>query len=128
MSNTEIAGTIVSVLGLIMLFALVALNRNVVYRPVIRSDHDDNHFVYDPSYMGIEQFDGLIFIQATLNKGRKTTQIKFLHKTIAEWLSNDLSVRLQDIFISLVEVKKENWSFGNDSAHPNQIGYRYSLQ
>jgi len=27
-----------------------------------------------------------------------------------------LGVRIQDVFISLVEVKKENWSFGNGVA------------
>jgi 4-oxalocrotonate tautomerase len=39
-----------------------------------------------------------------------------LYKTIADHLSARLSVRRQDVFINLVEVKKENWSFGNGEA------------
>lgn len=34
--------------------------------------------------------------------------------TLARW--RRLGVRLQDVFISLVEVKRENWSFGNGVA------------
>ncbi|MEX5630951.1 tautomerase family protein, partial [Pseudomonas marginalis] len=37
-------------------------------------------------------------------------------KTIAESLHTQLAVRLEDVFINLVEVKKENWSFGNGIA------------
>lgn len=39
-----------------------------------------------------------------------------LFKTIAESLHTQLAVRLEDVFINLVEVKKENWSFGNGVA------------
>jgi len=35
---------------------------------------------------------------------------------LAERLNHELGVRIQDVFISLVEVKKENWSFGNGVA------------
>jgi phenylpyruvate tautomerase PptA (4-oxalocrotonate tautomerase family) len=51
-----------------------------------------------------------------LNEGRTTEQKKLLYKTIADSLHTELAVRLEDVFISLVEVKKENWSFGNGIA------------
>jgi hypothetical protein len=35
---------------------------------------------------------------------------------VAERLHADLSVRKEDVLISLVEVTKENWSFGNGEA------------
>ena len=35
---------------------------------------------------------------------------------IAEDLNKDLNIRKEDVFISLVEVTKENWSFGNGEA------------
>ncbi len=79
-------------------------------------EHDDDHFVYDATYLGIERTEGLIIIQITLNEGRTTEQKKLLYKTIAESLEQQLGVRPQDVFISLVEVKKENWSFGNGIA------------
>ncbi|WP_322044795.1 tautomerase family protein [Paraburkholderia sp. J67] len=82
----------------------------------VLSEHDKSHFVYDPSYLGIERTDDVIFIQITLNEGRSTEQKKLLYKTIAQRLNEDLAVRQQDVFISLVEVKKENWSFGDGLA------------
>ncbi|MFZ6046928.1 tautomerase family protein [Pseudomonas sp. CR3202] len=82
----------------------------------VLTEHDDTHFVYDREYLGIERTDGLVFIQITLNEGRTTDQKKLLYKTIADGLNKEAGVRLEDVFVSLVEVKKENWSFGNGLA------------
>jgi hypothetical protein len=41
---------------------------------------------------------------------------KAFYKTLAERLHSELDVRMEDVFINLVEVKKENWSFGNGIA------------
>ena len=35
------------------------------------------------------------------------------YKAIAEGLHEALTLRKEDVFISLVEVQKENWSFGH---------------
>jgi 4-oxalocrotonate tautomerase len=37
-------------------------------------------------------------------------------KAVATGLHQHLNLRPQDVFISLLEVKKENWSFGNGEA------------
>jgi phenylpyruvate tautomerase PptA (4-oxalocrotonate tautomerase family) len=55
-------------------------------------------------------------IQITANDTRTVEQKKALYKGIAERLSKSPGVRTQDILINLVEVKKENWSFGNGEA------------
>ena len=39
-----------------------------------------------------------------------------LYKRIAEDLNKELDIRKEDVFINLVEVAKENWSFGNGEA------------
>jgi phenylpyruvate tautomerase PptA (4-oxalocrotonate tautomerase family) len=57
-----------------------------------------------------------VVIQITLSEGRTLEQKKLLYKTIVENLNTQLAVRLEDVFINLVEVKKENWSFGNGIA------------
>ena len=75
--------------------------------------HDTNELVIPKSYLGIEYSDGIIFIQVTLNEGRTTDMKKAFYKAICESLVNKLKVRPQDIVINLVEVNKENWSFGN---------------
>ena len=41
---------------------------------------------------------------------------RFSSKLLAERLHPELTIRMEDVFVSLVEVKKENWSFGNGIA------------
>ncbi|WP_159815701.1 tautomerase family protein [Pseudomonas sp. 18058] len=82
----------------------------------ILNEHDANHFVFDPEYLGIQRSEQLVIIQITLNEGRTLEQKKALYQTIAQNLNTHLSIRLEDVFINLVEVKKENWSFGNGIA------------
>ena len=38
----------------------------------ILTEHDRDHFVYDPEYLGIARTDGVVVIQITLNEGRTT--------------------------------------------------------
>lgn len=82
----------------------------------ILAEHDEHHFIFDPQYLGIQRSENLVIIQITLSEGRTVEQKKLLYKTIAESLHTELAVRLEDVFINLVEVKKENWSFGNGIA------------
>jgi len=82
----------------------------------VLGEHDPEHFVFDPSYLGIERTPGVVFIQITLNEGRTTDQKQRLFKAIADGLKSQLGVRREDVFVNLVEVKKENWSFGNGVA------------
>lgn len=82
----------------------------------IITEHDANSLIYDPSYLDIARTDGVIFIQITLNEGRSIELKKAFYQAIAENLHRKLGVRKEDVFISLVEVKKENWSFGNGVA------------
>jgi phenylpyruvate tautomerase PptA (4-oxalocrotonate tautomerase family) len=58
----------------------------------------------------------MIIIQVTLNEGRTVELKKSFYKKLAERLNKELDVRTEDVFVSLVEVKKENWSFGNGMA------------
>ena len=56
------------------------------------------------------------FIQVTLNAGRSVEVKKSFFKAIADGLNSRLGLRREDVFINLVEVPKENWSFGNGEA------------
>jgi 4-oxalocrotonate tautomerase len=75
--------------------------------------HDSMELNIPKSYLGIEYSEKIIFIQATISFGRSTELKKSLYKAICEALVQSLHVRPQDIFINLLEVNKENWSFGN---------------
>jgi phenylpyruvate tautomerase PptA (4-oxalocrotonate tautomerase family) len=80
------------------------------------TEHDEAGLIYDPSYLGIARSDGVVIIQITLNAGRTVEMRKALYARIAELLRESPGVRPEDVFISLVEVQKENWSFGNGIA------------
>jgi phenylpyruvate tautomerase PptA (4-oxalocrotonate tautomerase family) len=72
--------------------------------------------LYDPSFLGINRTDGIVFIQITLNVGRTLEQKKALYARIAELLANESQIRPEDVLINLVECAKEDWSFGNGIA------------
>ena len=82
----------------------------------IIAEHAAENFVFDPDYLGIHRSSDLIMVQIFFNEGRSVAQKQALYKAIAEGLSAELQVRQEDVFITLVEVKKENWSFGNGEA------------
>ena len=82
----------------------------------IIAEHAAENFVFDPDYLGIHRSSDLIMVQIFFNEGRSVAQKQALYKAIAEGLSAELQVRQEDVFITLVEVKKENWSFGNGTA------------
>ena len=79
-------------------------------------EHEADDFLFDADYLGIHRTDDLVIIQITWNEGRTVEQKKALYKAIAEGLKTAIGLRLEDVFINLVEVKKENWSFGNGIA------------
>jgi 4-oxalocrotonate tautomerase len=79
------------------------------------TEHDEG-LVYDPTFLGINRTPGIVFIQITLAAGRSTDLKKKLYKTIADQLADSAGVRPEDVFISLLEVLPENFSFGNGEA------------
>ena len=85
-------------------------------RFMLVSEHDESGFVYGRSYLGIERSDDLVIIQLTVSNTRSVAQKKALFARIVEKLAENPGVRPQDVLINLVEVAKENWSFGNGAA------------
>jgi 4-oxalocrotonate tautomerase len=82
----------------------------------IITEHSTAGFIYDPHYLNIARTDSLVMIQITLNSGRTTEMKKAFYQRVAELLHTELGIRKEDVLISLVEVVKENWSFGNGEA------------
>jgi 4-oxalocrotonate tautomerase len=82
----------------------------------ILSEHSDENLTIDPNYLGISRSADCVIIQVTLNDGRTLEQKRAFYKAVADGLHQRLKLRPQDVFINLVEVKKENWSFGNGEA------------
>jgi len=55
-------------------------------------------------------------VQITMSAGRSLELKKSLYKRMVERLAAEAGLRAEDVFINLVEVAKENWSFGNGIA------------
>jgi len=85
-------------------------------RFMVLSEHDEPDFNYSPSYLGIARTDDLVIIQVTANNTRTLDKKKAFFRQIVENLRQDPGVRPEDVFINLVEVLPENWSFGNGIA------------
>ena len=83
---------------------------------MVVSDHDADSFFYGRSYLGIERSDDLVLIQIVVSNTRGQDQKKALYAQIVDNLAHDPGVRREDVFISLVDVARENWSFGNGGA------------
>jgi len=82
----------------------------------IINEHPAENLSIDPGYLGIARTADCILIQITLNDGRTVEQKKAFYKAVADGLQQRVKLRREDVFISLVEVRKENWSFGNGEA------------
>src|SRR6195256_2298146 len=80
------------------------------------TEHAADSFIADPNYLGIQRSKDCVFVQLTLNDGRTVDQKRAFYKAVALGLHQRLGMWLEDVLINLVEVRKENWSFGNGVA------------
>ena len=80
------------------------------------NEYDESSLIFDPTYLGIRRSADFLAIQITWNEGRSVEQKRALYSAIASNLLTRVQLRPEDVFISLVEVRKENWSFGNGQA------------
>ncbi len=82
----------------------------------IVTEHAPEELNVTPTYRGIRYSPDIVLIQVTLSEGRTVEQKKAFYRRIADDLQRELNVDAQDVFVNLVEVSKENWSFGNGEA------------
>jgi 4-oxalocrotonate tautomerase len=80
------------------------------------AEHDRPGLQFDRAYLGVQRSDDCIFIQITLNTGRTLEAKQRFYRAVADGLHGELKLRREDVLISLVEVRKEDWSFGNGEA------------
>ena len=70
------------------------------------------NLVWDADYLGQHRSPDVVFIQIVLNAGRTIEVKKALYARIAQELAASPGLRPDDVLVNLVEVSKENWSFG----------------
>jgi 4-oxalocrotonate tautomerase len=82
----------------------------------IITEHSPDEINVAESYLGNSYTSDIILIQITMNAGRTVEMKKAFFKRIADDLHDRLKVRREDVIINIVEVAKENWSFGGGIA------------
>jgi len=106
-----------SVIGDVVYSAMIsALKAPKDDRFQVITEHPTGGLVIDPTYLGIQRTENAIIIQVTMNEGRTLDMKRAFFKAVADALHERLGLRREDVVINLVEVKKENWSFGNGEA------------
>jgi phenylpyruvate tautomerase PptA (4-oxalocrotonate tautomerase family) len=85
-------------------------------RFLVIDEHEESEFIYSPNYLGVARDDDLVIIQITANNTRTLDQKKALYAAIAERLAKEPGIKPGNVLISLIEVPKEDWSFGNGVA------------
>lgn len=83
---------------------------------MVITEYDPDNLVIDPGYLGISRSPDALLIQVTLNEGQTVPLKKDFYRAVAEGLRDRVGLRVEDVTINLVEVPKENWSFGNGEA------------
>src|ERR1700730_13535635 len=80
------------------------------------AEHPAGALIADEKYLRIRHTQDWGFIQLTRHPGRSVEQKKAFYKAVADALYARLGLRPEDVFINLIEVQKDNWSFGNGIA------------
>jgi len=80
------------------------------------SEHNADDFLYSANYLDIARSDDLVIVQLTVSNTRTLAQKMALFRRCVERLRENPGLRPEDVFINLVEVLPENWSFGHGVA------------
>jgi phenylpyruvate tautomerase PptA (4-oxalocrotonate tautomerase family) len=85
-------------------------------RFIVITEHEAGQIDVTPEYLGIEHTPDVVLIEIALNEGRTVPVKQDFYRFVADGLHDRIGLRREDVIICLVEVKKENWSFGNGVA------------
>jgi 4-oxalocrotonate tautomerase len=92
--------------------AVASVPANDRFQIVTRHAPDELIYPSD-GYLGITYSPSIVFIQVTWNAGRSVDVKKAFYAAVANGIHDKTGIRKEDVWISLVDVARENWSFGN---------------
>lgn len=93
-----------------------ALGVPMAERFQIVTEHPPAALIIDPSYLGIARSSEVVIVQVFLNAGRDAPKKRLFFRTVADALHERVGLRREDVLVSLVEVQRDDWSFGNGEA------------
>ncbi|MDQ0572196.1 4-oxalocrotonate tautomerase [Variovorax paradoxus] len=79
------------------------------------TEHDAANFRYGEAF-GVARSDDLLYIQITVFNTRTAQQKKALFQRIAQLLADNPGIRPEDVFVTIADAPKENWSVGQGLA------------
>ena len=79
------------------------------------TEHDAANFRYGDAF-GIARSDDVVYVEITVFDTRTAEQKKALFRRLAELLGENPGIRPQDVFVTLADAPKENWSVGDGLA------------
>lgn len=85
-------------------------------RFLIFEELDRDQLEFDPGSPEFNRGSGFLLIQIVLNVGRPVEIKKEFYASLAERLHRQCEIRTEDLFINLIEVTKDNWSYGKGIA------------
>lgn len=75
--------------------------------------HAEDELIYpQEGYLGVTYTPNIVFIQVTWNAGRSIDVKKAFYKAVAEGIAEKTGMRIDDVWINLIDVAREDWSFG----------------
>jgi 4-oxalocrotonate tautomerase len=82
----------------------------------VLTQHAAGELVCTPEFLGVVHSQRVALVQITCAEGRTQEVKKALYAQIAALVAATGAVLAADVVINLLEVKRENWSFGNGVA------------
>jgi 4-oxalocrotonate tautomerase len=79
------------------------------------TEHEAANFRHGDAY-GVARSDDVVYIQITVFDTRTAEQKKALFKRTAELLGKNPGIRPENVFVTVLEAAKENWSVGHGLA------------
>jgi len=79
------------------------------------TEHDAANFRYGNAY-GVTRSADIVYVQITAFSTRTLDQKKALFRRIAELLGERPGIRPEDVFVTVLDAAKENWSVGHGLA------------
>jgi phenylpyruvate tautomerase PptA (4-oxalocrotonate tautomerase family) len=79
------------------------------------TEHEPANFRTGNAY-GVNRSDDVVYIQITVFSSRTADQKKALFRRIAQLLGENPGIRPEDVFVTVLDSPKENWSVGHGLA------------
>ncbi|MCW5297787.1 tautomerase family protein [Herbaspirillum lusitanum] len=81
-------------------------------RFIIISEHAEDELFIDPTFMGMERSENAMIINVLIGMHRPLSDKRTLMAAITRLLEESVGISPDDVFIAMVPVPNENFSFG----------------